>query len=151
MGSIARGRCRIERGRGIVPRLLGLVLGLPAAGDDVPIELRITVRGGAETWARQFGDRPLVSAQECSGPSRVVERLGPLDLTLEVSASSAGIDLVARGATLFGIPLPRVLTPRVEARERVEGGRFRFEVAADLPRFGRLIRYCGWLRRDGSG
>ena len=64
------------------------------------------------------------------------------DLTLEVSASSAGIDLVARSATLFGIPLPRVLTPRVEARERVESCRFRFEVAADLPRFGRLIRYC---------
>ena len=57
-GSSRVAAAKIERGRGIVPRLLGLVLGLPAAGDDVPIELRITVRGAAETWAGKFGDRP---------------------------------------------------------------------------------------------
>jgi Domain of unknown function (DUF4166) len=150
-GLVAHGRCRIERGREIVPRLLGLVLGLPAAGEDVPVELRITVRGGVETWARRFGDRSLVSTQEGAGPGRVVERLGPLGLALEVRASPAGLDLVARGATLLGVPLPRVLAPRIEARERVEGDRFRFEVAVDLPPLGRLIRYAGWLRRDGDG
>ena len=150
-GLVARGRCEVERGRGIVPRLLGLALGLPAAGEDVPVELRITVRGGVETWVRRFGGRPLVSTQEASGPGRVVERLGPLGLALEVRASPAGLDLVARGATLLGVPLPRVLAPRIEARERAEGDRFRFEVAVDLPPLGRLVRYGGWLRRDGAG
>ncbi len=146
-GLVARGRCRIERGHGIVPRLFALALRLPAAGEDVPVELRITVRSGVETWVRRFGDCALVSAQECGGPGRVVERFGHLGPVLDVRASALGIDLVACGASLRGMPLPQALTPRVEARERVENNTFRFEVAVGLPLFGPLIRYQGWLRR----
>ena len=37
------------------------------------------------------------------------------------------------------------LVPRSLAYKRIEGGRYRFEVAFTLPVFGRLLRYGGLL------
>ena len=51
-----------------------------------------------------------------------------------------------RRGWLFGLPLPRWLLPRSEAREYVEDDRFHFDVAIDAPLgIGRLVRYRGWL------
>jgi hypothetical protein len=51
------------------------------------------------------------------------------------------------GWSLFRIPLPRILAPRIVATEREEGGRFHFDVAAALPLVGPVVRYRGWLHR----
>ena len=44
-----------------------------------------------------------------------------------------------------GLPLPRALWPAIEATEREEEGRFRFDVQIWLPLVSRLVRYRGWL------
>jgi hypothetical protein len=48
------------------------------------------------------------------------------------------------------VHLPSWACGRVEAIETAETGRIRFEVIADLPLAGRLIRYGGWIDVDGS-
>ena len=54
--------------------------------------------------------------------------------------------MVLRGWSLFGVPLPRFLAPRIAAREWQEGDRFRFEVEVAMPLIGRIVHYTGWLR-----
>ena len=48
--------------------------------------------------------------------------------------------------SVFGVQLPRILAPRIDAREWQEGDRFRFAVAVSAPFAGRIVRYSGWLR-----
>jgi hypothetical protein len=131
------------------------VVGLPPAGDDVSINIAFSAAGDVETWTRHFGARRLASTQELLWPGadprqgRLVERFGPFALALDVCASPVGLDLVSNGAWLLGVPLPTRLCPQVAATERVDAGRFCFEVAIDLPLVGRLIRYHGWPVPDG--
>jgi hypothetical protein len=50
----------------------------------------------------------------------------------------------------LGVPLPRRLHPRVRTLESERDGRYRFEVEAHLPLLGLLVRYTGWLEREGG-
>jgi len=53
--------------------------------------------------------------------------------------------MVLRRWSLFGVPLPPAVAPRIEAREREEADRFLFHVDVAMPLVGRVIRYSGWL------
>jgi uncharacterized protein DUF4166 len=52
---------------------------------------------------------------------------------------------VMRRWSLFGLPLPLVLAPRIDAYEFVEAGRFRFHVEISHPLTGLIVHYRGWL------
>ena len=53
---------------------------------------------------------------------------------------------------LLGLPLPRLLWPKIVAREGTEGSLYRFMIAIALPWGSPLVRYEGWLDgQDGSG
>jgi hypothetical protein len=49
------------------------------------------------------------------------------------------------GVRSLGIPLPLAWFDKVSARESVEGGRYRFDVRAEMPVVGLLVRYAGTL------
>ncbi len=53
--------------------------------------------------------------------------------------------LVMRRWSLFGVPLPLALAPRIDACEFAEAGRFRFHVEISHPLTGQIVRYRGWL------
>ena len=53
--------------------------------------------------------------------------------------------LIVRRWSLFGIPMPRFLSPSGEAFEYEQDGRFHFDVELKAPLLGRLVRYRGWL------
>jgi hypothetical protein len=48
-------RFKITRGRGWLRNFLANAAGLPAAGEDVPLRLRIVAEGEGERWIREFG------------------------------------------------------------------------------------------------
>jgi hypothetical protein len=58
------------------------------------------------------------------------------------------LSLVVRRWDMFGIPMPRLLLPRVTAGEHEANGRFHFSVDIALPLVGRLVCYEGWLAED---
>ena len=60
-------------------------------------------------------------------------------------ADDAGLALLLRGVRILGLPLPRVLWPRIRAGESVVAGRFVFDVEIRLPLAGLLIHYRGHL------
>jgi hypothetical protein len=138
------GRCRIDRGAGALAALFGAVSSLPAAGDDVPVRVVIRRDGGGETWAREFGGKPMVSTlRERDG--LLEERLGPTTFRFALTADRERITWKFVGARVLGIPVPAAMFAGVSASESTEGGRYRFDVEARLPVVGLLVRYRGTL------
>lgn len=144
----AVGRCEIMRGTNGLTYRLGDLFGLPPAGAAVPLSVRFLPEAGREVWRRDFGGVGLRTTQEaCSGrPGHLIERLGPLAFLLEVPVNSEGLRLVLRRVWFCGLPVPRVLWPRIDAGERVVEGSFAFDVRVGLPLLGLLVHYRGRLR-----
>ena len=83
-------------------------------------------------------------------PGWMFESFGPGRFLIELAAGSEGLTLSLRGVRFLGLPLPRPLWPRIRAGERVEEGRFVFDVEIGLPVAGLLIHYSGHLRPEGT-
>jgi hypothetical protein len=139
----AAGEGTVTRGKGLA-RLIGSIMRFPPDG-SWPLHVSFTERGGKETWVRDFGGHRFAS-ELCLAGEGVAERFGPLRFAFDLPSDSCGLQMMLRRWTAFGLPMPRALGPRIEAREWQVDGRFRFEVGVCLPLVGDVVRYTGWLR-----
>lgn len=138
------GRCTIERGTGLLARLLAVVARLPPSHDDVPVEVTITSSDRGERWARRFGTHRMNSVLRHRG--RVLEeRLGAVTLRFRLAATSAGICWHLYGARFLWLPLPADWFSACIAHEKAEGTCYLFEVRAEMRGAGLLVRYRGWM------
>jgi hypothetical protein len=71
-------------------------------------------------------------------------------LILRLEATADALVFVLQDARWLGVPAPRILWPRLAAREFVADGWYRFDVRIGLPLVGPLIRYAGRLQITGS-
>jgi hypothetical protein len=145
-----RGLFRVHRGIGFAARAIAALMRLPPAAEGVPVDLRIEAVGDGERWIRHFGRKRLTTYQRPLPDGLLGERFGPMELAFRVTVIEGEIRYASIGARLrvgpFGIPLPRFLSPRVEAREAPgSGGATQVMVEVSLPWIGRLIRYEGLL------
>ena len=142
------GRASVRRGKGLLARLVGAVIGFPAAGDGSPVSLCFERRGNAELWTRTLGGKAFSSLQ-APGQGRsehlVVERFGPLAVAMAPTTQDGRMSLVVRRFSVFGLPLPPWLSPTTAAHEAIVDGRFRFDVEIGHPLTGMIVRYRGWL------
>lgn len=142
------GRASVTRGRGLLARLAGAIIGFPKAGRDVPVSVAFSRKGHTEIWRRTFAGKTFSSRQEPGqGRSRhlVVERFGPLAIAMAPVVREGRMSLVIRRFSLFGVPLPLWLGPKTAAQEEVVDGRFRFDVEIGHRWTGLIVRYQGWL------
>jgi Domain of unknown function (DUF4166)/KR domain len=144
------GRAEIEAGRGLIPRLIARVIGLPRGGSDIPITVTIDreIKGDrlSETWTRDFGGMRFRSTMSCAARGQATERFGALTFDLGLAAENGRILFPVTGWRIRPLRLPAVLAPRSVAHEAAdERGRFRFDVRMSLPFFGLLAHYRGWL------
>lgn len=139
----AQGEGSVARGGGLLARLLGAVMRMPPAG-DYPLHVAFAERSGAETWTRDFGGH-LFTSELSAARGGVAERFGPLRFLFALPSDGEELRMVFCGWSLFGVPLPRILGPRIAAREWEESGRFRFEVEVAMPLARPIVRYTGWL------
>lgn len=129
--------------------LAARIVGIPRAARDVDVTVEFEARDGVERWQRSFAGKPFVSLQY-AGTGRdagtVIERFGSLAFALRNTLNGEGLSQEIAAAYVLGIRLPRLLWPRVHARERLDAqGRFTFDVGIALPLLGRLVAYRGWL------
>jgi Domain of unknown function (DUF4166)/Saccharopine dehydrogenase NADP binding domain len=148
------GTCTVERGTNILAKLVAKVVGFPQAGADQAIQVRFeTCRLSdgrlAELWVRTVAGQSFSSLQ-FAGIGReealICERFGPITYSMAVLVEDAQLQLVLRGWSIFGLPLPCWLGPTVRAFERSDGGRFRFFVEIAHPLVGLIVRYQGSLK-----
>lgn len=147
----ARGEASVEVGTGVLARLARRLFGFPGAGESVPVTVEFSALYGVETWKRNFGGRSFTSIQAAGtgGNDRLMlERFGPVRVALGVVADAAGLQLVIRRWSLFGISMPMALGPRGGGKETVQDGRFTFEVEIGHALTGIVVRYKGWLLPD---
>lgn len=149
------GRASVERGTGVLSRLLARVMGFPPASADVAVSVEM-VRGSAgETWQRRFGAsrfRSTLSRRAGAGRGEVWERFGVLSFLIALERDGGDLHYPVRALRVFGVvPLPRFLMPVSETREYVDdAGRACFDVAISHPLAGFIVRYRGWLEAAGD-
>ncbi len=151
--------------RGPLAWLFCWAAGMPKPGRGVPVTVVFTPDGrGREHWARRFGERRYESTMRAGAGSEaglLIEHFGLFDLhfalSLEpptgapssragsVESGSCGLRWRTVGWRLFGLPLPRLLLPRVDALESGADGRFCFDIDVAFAWLGPVLRYKGWL------
>jgi hypothetical protein len=146
------GRAHVTRGRGLVAALAAWLLGLPTAGEDVPLTVTMTRTPDGEIWDRIFAGRRLRSVLTPSPrPGHLRERFGPATYELELPVADAALHFPVRRGWLLGVPMPPALLPQSCTREFAVDGTFHFDVGLYAPLTGGLIvRYRGCLRPDAG-
>jgi hypothetical protein len=146
--SKAEGRAKVERGTGLLSRVVGAVFRFPIPGDDVPVSVTFTSDGKREIWRRDFAGREFTSVQregEAEFQHLVVERFGPFEFAMALVIEDDRLNLVLRGWKFLGLRLPLRWAPSGKAYETVEEERFRFFVEIAHPLCGLIVRYQGYL------
>lgn len=139
-----RGGVDVERGGGLLGRVIGAMLSLPPAGPAQTIEFRRTPVGEAEQWERVISGRTFAS-KLAARDGLLVERLGPAVFRFRLIADEAALSWQYEGARILGLPWPKALAPHIVAVESEHAGRYRFTVAVRLPVIGLVVAYLGWL------
>ncbi len=144
----ADGIATVERGPGMLSRLVAGLFRFPAAGAGIPVSVSFARQGDGETWRRRFATRAFSSVQT-AGRGRwahlLVERFGPVSVALALVVENGTLSLVSRGWRFLGLPLPAILRPRGHSYEREENGRFLFQAEIAHPVTGLIVRYRGTL------
>jgi uncharacterized protein DUF4166 len=143
-----RGRCTVDGATTAVAKVVSWLFRLPPASVDAPICVEFSCASLGERWTRRIGGRTMRSRQYIGVRKPcgwIVEQFGMFAFDLELRSEEQRLQLLLRGMRCFGLPLPRLLWPRIEASEWEEGGCFRFDVRIGLPLAGPLVHYRGWL------
>ena len=89
------------------------------------------------------------NSARCSSRSTdcCASEIGTSCLVFALDASAEGLALRLLDVLVLGIPMPRMLHPRVRTFESERDGRYRFEARRTCRLVGLLVRYAGWLER----
>lgn len=142
----AQGEAYVMRGRNRLAHIIAWIMRFPRAGHH-QLHVDFEERDGVERWTRDFGGRRFSSTLSQSGEF-LIERFGPMRFRFSLPVEHNGLAMKMQGWTFFGVPLPRCLAPRSQAREWEEKGRFHFDVPISLPLIGLVVHYRGWLQKE---
>lgn len=139
------GRCAVERGTGLWPRLLCTLFRFPPEATDVEVEVTKSVTRRGETWLRRFG-RSTFRSHLSVDDSGLCERFGPFTFSIGLEVRDGELHYPVTAGRMGPLPLPHWLLPVSVAREFVAGGTFHFDVALLAPLTKTLmVRYRGFL------
>lgn len=148
-GGRGTGRFLIERGPGLIVRLMCAVARFPRPGTDVSMTLSVTVDRDCERWLREFDGRGLRSIQWAEG-DLLVEQAGPLRFAFRLSADESGMYFNFQRASLWRIPLPGFLSPGLTAVAVAEDAGWRADIRLSLPWGAPVLRYNGLVIPDAG-
>jgi hypothetical protein len=149
----AEGRASVERGRGMLARLIAFLFRFPRAAADVPVTVRFAAAPEAEHWHRTFGTvsfESRLTAGRNAFEGLLSERFGPFDIGIAVVREGTALRWVTRAWTCLGVPLPTSLAPGGSIVESGKDGRFYFDVEIGQKITGLIVRYRGWLELDAA-
>jgi hypothetical protein len=141
-GGSATGIFSVVHGKGRLRGMLARLGRLPDPGRAIPVRLWVVTEGPRERWIREIGHRRLETVQWI-GQGLLIEVAGPFRCGYQVDASREGMRLRSVRGWFYGLPLPPVLTPRVEAVVTAHGDAWHLNVRIELPLLGLLAGYEG--------
>jgi hypothetical protein len=144
----AHGTAVVERGTGMLSRLVAKIVGFPDQGTQVPVEVLFEASPRGERWQRTFDGKSFFSFQaegRKSSEPLVEERFGPFAFDLALIVKEDRLYLMVRRWRVWGIPLPAAWAPGGDTYEFADNGRFCFHVEIAHPLLGLIVRYRGSL------
>ncbi len=143
---IMHGRVDVVRGKNPLSQLAATCIGFAKTGADQPITITMDVKNNKEIWTRTIDDQSFRSVlSKGVKPHEIYERFGPVKFKMLFRIQDGKLHYDIVSAKLLGLPFPKFLLPKSISHERVQDGRFFFDVEIRLPLLGRLISYKGWL------
>lgn len=142
------GRATVERGNGILARMVAAIFRFPSAGLNVPVDVCIAKSADTELWRRTFAGRAFSSVVSCgSGQSDqlINERFGPITIGLALAVDDGKLRFIVRNWKLWIFPLPRAWAPSGESYEYSNHDRFGFSIEIRHASTGLIVKYSGWL------
>lgn len=140
------GSVEVERGPGLLSRLVAFATHLPPAGSG-PLCVEIEASPQQERWTRFIGGRAMPSRLWRDGDV-LCERLGLATFGFRLEVVDGAIAWRVVRVQALGVSLPARWFAGVGARESADGERYAFDVWASLPLAGLLVHYSGWLDVD---
>lgn len=138
------GKAQVLASRNPIARALCWMMGLPKAGNDIPVTVVFERHGATEVWRRDFAGRTYHS-RFVARDGLIVEKMGPATNRFRVCVEDGRLHLDLVAFRFFGLPFPSWLSPRCPAAESEVEGRYRFDVPVFLPFLGFAIRYTGLM------
>lgn len=142
------GQADVQRGSGWLARLIAGVVGFPAAGRAIPVQVTVQRHAEGESWTRNFAGRRFTSSL-AQGQGRaqwlLTERFGPFTFAIALLVREARLQFVIRDWRIGRLPLPRSWAPRGDSVEYADGARFCFAIDIRHPLAGLIVNYTGWL------
>jgi hypothetical protein len=142
------GLASVERGKGLIARLIASLFQFPLEGQNIPVEVLITKTLDQETWQRTFGERSfssVLSAGEGRADKLLSERFGPFSFQVALVVDDGKLRYVVRNWQFLGMPLPRSWAPLGDSYESSKNGLFGFDIEIRHPLAGLVVKYSGAL------
>jgi hypothetical protein len=146
-GGSARGMFRVVRGDGIVRNVVADLLGMPKAGENLPVRLEVKVDGDRERWLRHFPGRCTRTVQWAAG-KLLMEGLGLSSFSSALVVQGARMHYEFRRAWFAGIPLPVWLSPYIDGYVDAGDTGWRVSVHIFAPFLGEIVHYEGWVEPE---
>jgi hypothetical protein len=143
------GTAKVRRGSGLLARIVAHCISAPPSGDDTPVTVTFKPDDQGELWTRDFGGKLFRSHQrlgEGKNAHLIVEKFGPIDVSLALVMGENRLRLMPRRWSIFGIALPKSLLPKGNNFESQEDELFKFDVELAAPLVGLICSYKGTLR-----
>ncbi|MDB5805445.1 MAG: saccharopine dehydrogenase [Betaproteobacteria bacterium] len=148
--NLLRGKVTVTLGANPLSRLLAKLAGMPASCSDASCEVRFEhppgLAAGAERWVRNMAGSRFSSLLVAAAPAEFRESFGWYRFRFALAIDNGAVEFTLRGWSVLGVPMPRVLWPRISTRESQQGGEYLFAVRVELPLLGLLVDYRGRLR-----
>jgi hypothetical protein len=137
------GTAKVERGKGL-GGLVAMIMRLPKSNPEADLVVTGWHFPDQMVWSRTFDGRSFESTF-VRDEDFLVEKMGPLSLYLQPMCEGGRLVYRLIATQIGPITVPAALAPSMTAWESERDGKYAFEVAVNLPLFGRLIRYAGSL------
>lgn len=139
----ARGTANVEIGTW--PARLALrAIGLDMTAGSQSISVTFEPDGDGELWHRTFATGRFISRfeRDSNDAHGLIEMYGPFTFRYRLFGENGLIDWQLRQIRLFGIPLPRILAPRISATEWIDQqSQYQMKASVSLPLLGPALSY----------
>ncbi|WP_444902500.1 DUF4166 domain-containing protein [Microbulbifer sp. SSSA007] len=140
---VIEGEVNVERGR-LLAHFICTLFRFPKQNHSCPLRVECHHTSDGILWMRNF-DGLILNSKFASTGDLLVEQMGPLRMyfyPVEVGGTLAYEFIKTR---IFGIPLPKIISPRIFAVEYELDGKYYFNVKVTMFAIGKILAYGGCM------
>ncbi|MFA0809810.1 DUF4166 domain-containing protein [Microbulbifer epialgicus] len=138
---VIEGVVRVERG-GLIANIICALFGFPKQNRECTLRVECHHLNDTILWVRNF-DGLILSSQFSSNGDLLFEKMGPLRMYFYPVETDGSLGYRFVKTSIFGIPLPKLLSPKIVAKEYEVNGAYWFDVKVTMSAVGKVLAYSG--------